>query len=276
MDIGQIDDTILVTILYQALLNRDPDVEGLQHHIARLRSGRTLHDIAIDFVVGTEFATSHSNRKLSMTLLHVGHSAEDATKFLEFVPPPTEASKAYYLRLTSGFLARYCQGDLVLDVGFTGYANPEKRTSLPGAIGVDLDYPGYDGLHLPWADNSVDCVFSSHCLEHIQFYQETIRDWHRVLKVGGYIVCIVPSRDLYEKKAFPPSRYNPDHKRFYTASRLVAEFEEALEPNTFRVRHVHDNDYGYDYSIGPESHAEGCYEIELVLEKTAKPSWTIS
>jgi len=56
----------------------------------------------------------------------------------------------------------------------------------------------------------------------------------------------------------------------------VAEFEEALEPNTFRVRHVHDNDYGYDYSIGPESHAEGCYEIELVLEKTAKPSWTIS
>lgn len=202
-------------------------------------------------------------------------ASDGPTVFAAYEPPVTEAGKAYRLRLASGFFDRYCRGDVVLDVGFVGASNPDARTSLPGAIGVDLDYPGYDGRRLPWPDGSVDCIFASHCLEHVGFYQEIIRDWHRVLKLGGHIVCMVPSRDLYEKKRFPPSRYNEDHKRFYTASRLAAEFEEALEPNSFRIRHLHENDHGYNYAIGPERHADGCYEIEIVVEKIAKPDWIL-
>ena len=241
---------------------------------------RTLHQVAFDFVDSPEFAEKHSRLRrgamaLTNQLLYDGYSLEDAMTFAQFEPPPTEAGKAYFLRLASGFFGKYCRGEVVLDVGFSGYANPHNRPSLPGAIGVDLDYPGYDGLHLPWPDHSVDCVFSSHCLEHIQFDEKVIRDWYRVLKVGGHIVCVVPSRDLYEKKCLPPSRYNADHKRFYTASRLAAAFEEALEPNSFRIRHLHENDHAYDYSIGPDQHATGCYEIEIVAEKIAKPAWTL-
>ena len=203
-------------------------------------------------------------------------AAPDETAiFAAYEPPATEAGKAYQLRLASGFLVKYCRGEVVLDVGFTGHYNPDNPTSLPGAIGVDLDYPDYDGLHLPWPDHSVDCVFASHCLERAGFYQEVIRDWYRVLKVGGYIVCMVSSRDLSEKKRFPPSRYNQEHQRFYTPSRLTAAFEEALEVNSFRVRHLHENDHGYDYAIGPEKHADGCYEIEIVVEKITKPAWTL-
>jgi SAM-dependent methyltransferase len=278
MDIARLDHSTLVSILYQALLNRQPDSDGLEHYTGKLDAGAsTLHQVALEIVGGNEFVDKYtrSSQKLNAALLQIGYTSEEATTFLEYIPPPSEARKAYHLRLGIGLFARYCRGNVVLDVGFTGYQNPEKRTALPGAIGVDLDYPGYDGLHLPWPANSVDCVFSSHCLEHVAFPQEAIRDWHRVIKTGGYIVCIVPSRDLYEKKAFPPSRYNADHKRFYTTARLIHEFEQALDPNSFRVRHVHDNDYGYDYSIPPEEHAVGCYEIELVVEKIDKPLWNI-
>lgn len=190
--------------------------------------------------------------------------------------PPGEAGKSYSRRIRTGFFDRYCSGDVVLDVGYTGYANPEGKAALPGAIGIDLDYPGYDGLHLPFEDGSVDTVFSSHCLEHIAEEGEAIRDWFRVLKVGGFLVCFVPHQALYEKRASVPSRWNTDHKRFYTPASLMTAFEAALETNSYRLRHLKDNDIGFDYALGPETHSAGCYEIELVIEKIRKPDWGLA
>jgi predicted SAM-dependent methyltransferase len=164
-------------------------------------------------------------------------------------------------------------GDVVLDVGYKGYANPEGITVVPHAIGVDLDYPGYDGKRLPFADGSVDAVYSSHCLEHISAY--LLRDWYRVLKIGGFIVCVVPSQLLYERKRGLPSKYNQDHKRFYTPASLLTEVQTSLEDNSYRVRHLEENDLGYDYERPVDLHPSGCYEIVLVLEKIKKPRWTL-
>ena len=199
MSIDEVDSRTIVHLLYKALLNRNAKSPGFAHHVLNLDSGgKTLHEVALDFVDSPEFAEKHSRLRrgsmvLTNQLLYAGYSLEDAMTFVHFQPPPTEAGKAYLSRLASGFFDKYCRGEVVLEVGNTGYANPDKRVSLPGATGVDLDYPGYDGLHLPWPDHSVDCVFSSHCLEHIQYGHEAIRDWHRVLKIGGHIVCVVPA-----------------------------------------------------------------------------------
>jgi SAM-dependent methyltransferase len=187
--------------------------------------------------------------------------------------PPGEAGKSYQRRRADGFLERFCGGDVVLDVGFTGYDNPEKKPSVAHAIGIDLDYPGYDGVTLPFADASVDTVFSSHCLEHIGHDLWAIREWHRVIKVGGFIVTIVPSQALYEKKRYLPSRWNQDHKRMYSPSSLLRAFEEALPVNSYRVRHLVENDANFDYTVTPERHSFGCYEIELVIEKIPQPDW---
>jgi predicted SAM-dependent methyltransferase len=110
------------------------------------------------------------------------------------------------VRRLSGFFDNYMSGDKILDVGYKGYDNPELRTVVPGATGVDLDFPGYDGNRLPFDDETIDCVFSSHCLEHILSYKGAIQDWYRVTKIGGFIVCIVPSQLLYEKRRNLPSR----------------------------------------------------------------------
>jgi len=191
-------------------------------------------------------------------------------------PVGRESRKSFAAKIDSGFWARFIAGPAVLDVGFQGGAAPGSVVPImPGAIGVDLDYPGYDGRILPFADASQDAVYSSHCLEHIPDCIKAIQEWHRVLKVGGHIITVVPSAHLYERRRRVPSFWNWDHRRTYTPATLLAEFEAALAPNSYRVRHLAENDADYQYELPPNVHPEGCYEIELVVEKIAAPGWVL-
>lgn len=186
-----------------------------------------------------------------------------------------EARKTYRAKIESGFLAKYLSGPCVLDIGHKG-ADPQAETIVPHAIGVGLDYPGYDGLKLPFPDQSQDAVYSSHCLEHIPDSKAAIAEWYRVLRVGGYIVVAVPHQWLYERKATLPSRFNRSHQRFYTPATLLQEVEQALPAGGYRIRLLRDNDEGFNYQIPPHQHAGGCYEIELVVEKIQMPSYGAS
>ncbi|MDR3523094.1 MAG: methyltransferase domain-containing protein [Acetobacteraceae bacterium] len=186
----------------------------------------------------------------------------------------SEACKTWDERLLSGFWGRYITGPAVLDIGFRGYEG-RAQPIVDGAIGIDLDYPGYDGRTLPFADNSQDAVFSSHCLEHIPAYINALQDWHRVTRIGGHLIVAVPSAQLYERRRRPPSVFNDDHQRFYTPSSLLAEFEAALPPNSYRVRFLEENDRDYKYDIGLNDHPHGCFEIVIVVQKIKIPSWKL-
>ena len=186
-----------------------------------------------------------------------------------------EARKSFDAKLDSGFWARYITGPNVLDIGFRGY-DDDIVPIVDGAIGIDLDYPGYDGTRLPFDDESQDAVFSSHCLEHIPNYLQVIQDWFRVTKVGGHIIAVVPNALLYERKRRPPSMHAGwNHLRFYTPRSLLAEFDGILVPNTYRVRHMAENDMNYLYSLPVDRHPDGCYEIELVIQKIVPPAWQL-
>lgn len=183
-----------------------------------------------------------------------------------------ETQKALSRRKSEGFLKKYCGGKGI-DIGYRGEI--PDAVPLPGAIGVELDYPGYDGKRLPFEDGSLDFVYSSHCLEHISDWRSAIVEYFRVLKVGGFLVLAVPHQFLYEKRRSLPSMYNGDHKRFYTPASLLAEVESSLAPNSYRLRHLKDCDVGYDYSIPPARHSAGEYEIECVLQKIELPAWNL-
>jgi SAM-dependent methyltransferase len=185
-----------------------------------------------------------------------------------------ETRNSHKTRTESGFFGKYFAGDVILDIGYSG-GKADACPILSKAVGIDLDYSGYDGLHLPFNDGSVDTVYSSHCLEHMINPSDVICEWYRVLKIGGFMVIAVPHMWLYEKKLSPPSLYNTGHIRFYTPGRLMNEVEDALEPNSYRVRELRDVDEGYDYSVPPELHAGGRYEIEMVLEKIIQPLWSV-
>ncbi len=184
-----------------------------------------------------------------------------------------ESQKSYIDNIESGFFDKYMSGN-GLEIGGRG-ANGNTTPILPTAEMIDIGYPGYDGLHLPFPDNSQSWVYSSHCLEHIEDYKAVIQDWYRVTKVGGHIVISVPHRDLYERKLNIPSRWNGDHKRVYTPGSFLAEIEKSLIPNTYRVRLLKDCDHEYNYSINKDQHPSGQYEILLVIQKIQKPTWDV-
>jgi len=48
-----------------------------------------------------------------------------------------------------------------------------------------------------FASRSLDAVFSSHLLEHIQNTEKALREWWRVIKIGGYLVLYLPHKLFY-------------------------------------------------------------------------------
>jgi SAM-dependent methyltransferase len=187
-------------------------------------------------------------------------------------PVGFETSKTYADKIASGFFQRYLSGPAVMEIGYKGYDGGTVPI-VPQAIGVDVGYPGYDGETFPFASQSFDAIYSSHCYEHIGPWKAVLRDWYRLLRIGGFLVIVVPHQLLFERKRHLPSYFNPDHKRYYTAKSLLAEIEEALEENGYRIRHLIENDKNFDYAPSPKEGSSGCYEIELVIEKVALPYW---
>jgi SAM-dependent methyltransferase len=185
-----------------------------------------------------------------------------------------EVLRMHSRRHADGFYRKYMSGR-GLDFGYRGSLGDEAEPVLGNCKGVDLGTPGYDGITYDAPPGSFDFVFSSHCLEHVDRPELNIREWHRLVRVGGYIIIIVPHQFLYEKKYSLPSRFNGDHRAFYTPCSLLAVVELALEPNSYRVVHCRDNATGYNYEIPPDKHCDGAAEIELVLRRIELPKWRL-
>lgn len=193
------------------------------------------------------------------------------------VPPRkvgAETSRTYEDKTANGFFAKYMSGK-GLDIGYRGYGDTDVDPVLETAIGIDLNYPGYDGKILPFPDESQDYVYNSHCLEHITDDLFAIKEWFRVLKTHGHMVVVVPHQYLYEKKHCLPSLWNADHKRFYTPGSLLSSVENYLVPNTYRVRFLEDGDKHFNYNISNLEHSQGQYEITLVIQKLPPPSFQL-
>jgi SAM-dependent methyltransferase len=67
---------------------------------------------------------------------------------------------------------------------------------LPGACAVDIwRGPGAGKTISDFDDASLDYVFSSHCLEHIEDWREALAEWVRKLRLGGIIFVYLPHPD---------------------------------------------------------------------------------
>jgi len=72
-------------------------------------------------------------------------------------------------------------------------------SSIEGCINVDL-HPGkyvnetvdLNVLPWKWKDNSIDGIYISHCLEHLNDTVNILKECHRILKPGGFLDIKVP------------------------------------------------------------------------------------
>lgn len=66
---------------------------------------------------------------------------------------------------------------------------------------------------------SMDWVYSSHLLEHIQDTAAALKEWWRVLRPGGHLVLYLPHKDFYPNVGTEGA--NPDHKHDFLPQDIV-------------------------------------------------------
>jgi predicted SAM-dependent methyltransferase len=116
------------------------------------------------------------------------------TKALDISIPPMGYSLASRTRINSIYVrndiinkvAKPPDGKIRLNIG-------AGRHNDPRYVALDIK-TGTDARKLPYADNSVDEVYSSHLLEHFSFYETDtlLAEFARVLKPGGIMRIAVP------------------------------------------------------------------------------------
>jgi predicted SAM-dependent methyltransferase/ADP-heptose:LPS heptosyltransferase len=102
-------------------------------------------------------------------------------------------------------------------------------TKDSGLFGVEMrpDLVVPDASKLPiFTDGSAENIFSSHLLEHIEEWQDALREWWRLLKVGGHMILYLPHADLYPRIGQPGA--NPDHKHDFEPESIVDFFRLAF------------------------------------------------
>jgi hypothetical protein len=123
---------------------------------------------------------------------------------------------------------------------------------------------------------SHDVIFSAYLLQDLADYRGTLGAWFAAVAPGGYLVVVVPHAFLYDRQLELPSRWEPLQRRLYTPASLMAEVEEALAPNSYRVRYLSDCDDDYDYAARADREPAGHSDVMLVIEKIAPPLWDLA
>jgi SAM-dependent methyltransferase len=132
-----------------------------------------------------------------------------------------------------------------------------------------------DAHHLEGVENrTMDFLFASHILEHLEDPVLALRNWVRVVRPGGVLLIAVPHRDLYERKLELPSRWNRNHKRFYLPNHsepphtvgLLPFLDTWAEELHFNILAVQTGDWGYK-PVAPDQHAVGEYQIDALLHR---------
>lgn len=101
---------------------------------------------------------------------------------------------------------------------FVGVDNGADEALFGMQVRSDLRINSCEKLD-KFASHSADFVFSSHLLEHIQDYKSALKEWWRVIKIGGYLCLYLPHKDFYPNVGTEGA--NPDHKHDFLPSDIV-------------------------------------------------------
>lgn len=106
---------------------------------------------------------------------------------------------------------------------FIGVDNRRDTQLFGQAMNPDLTVP--DATKLPmFADGACDFIFSSHMLEHVEDYKSALKEWWRIVKVGGHLCLYLPHKDLYPNIGTPGA--NADHKHDFVEQDILDAADE--------------------------------------------------
>mgnify|MGYP000039697472 FL=1 len=159
-----------------------------------------------------------------------------------------ESSKTNRVR-SKEFFKNYLQGS-VIDIG------GGNDSVVDNAEVFDMQHGDAQNILKYKNPKSFDCVYSSHCLEHMQDAPLALSEWWELVKVDGFMIIVVPHEDLYEQKIWPSFICGEGHRASF---RL--QTSETWSPASFDIYELAQNlsnssiisaeiqDLNYDYGL---------------------------
>lgn len=135
-----------------------------------------------------------------------------------------------------------------------------------------------DMWDLPYKDGEIDLIWASHVLEHAPMAKVpvTLKEWHRVLRVGGKLIVQVPNFDHVAKYWLTgPDRiwaeqmvfgHQANEGEFHKSAFTPALLKGDLVAAGFTVRHIE-----FRWTHGQESIQAVCVKEEKPLAENVKP-----
>jgi ADP-heptose:LPS heptosyltransferase len=120
----------------------------------------------------------------------------------------------------------------------------------------------------PFANQSMDFVFSSHLLEHVEDPQAVLAEWWRVIKHNGYLVLYLPHADFYPNVGEEGA--NPDHKHDFKPQDIIQMMKEVGYWDLVRSENrsqPDDNEYSFLQVYQKSSDKEWIYSASLEKEE---------
>ena len=149
----------------------------------------------------------------------------------------------------------------------------------PGPVGWDMGGPGFkrhglhckginivpgedvdlvcDAMDLPFEDNSVDYIVSSHAIEHMLDVEKAFNEWVRVLKPGGLMAHKMP-----DVKYFQHDNDNPNHTQPELAPNEMSADEmrailDKIDGMEVLLFNTHQNNFDFDILARKKEVADG-------------------
>lgn len=124
---------------------------------------------------------------------------------------------------------------VILAPGNEGWDMGGCGHNIDGVIikGLELDNGTHltaDATILPFKDNSIDFIVSSHAIEHMVNIERMFKEWYRVLKKNGIIGFVMPDKRYFEHYNSSPEQ------RFDAPSEMTPEeCLKIIENTEFKV-----------------------------------------
>jgi ADP-heptose:LPS heptosyltransferase/predicted SAM-dependent methyltransferase len=110
-----------------------------------------------------------------------------------------------------------------------------------------------------FASQSADFVYSSHLLEHIKDYEAALKEWWRLVKIGGYLCLYLPHKKFYPN--IGQDGANPDHKHDFLPEDIIAAMKKLG---------------GFDLVENQEREQDQEYSFFQVYKKLQGGKWRLS